>query len=493
MDGFLSEKKVKTLRGQIVTQALVEGEIQFPDGVELNKILNVTGEVEIKSVESQKSKVLLGGKIKLDIIGEDKKGELVSFTSWAGLEHEIEAECADEGTLASVKTLIQSFNTNLNENSISLSVVVDIDCTVFGLEEIKGFSESEKIDDAEVKSEFFTSYDSFKIGGESFKLRDEVRISEIADVIYTSGYAKIERIDSNGGEVSVEGHIHANILYKNQENLHGIEEYTIPFSETIETQRSHENVFARGRIEKITARVIGEEFELASLEAQLRLEVFATEEDNILLSVDAYSPTVPFECEYENKTLLLEKQRLEETVTINESIELSQSQSEAERILWSSAQASNISASVSDSRLILEGILTLRALYVCKEGYFNTVKEDIPYRIERNITAKDQSIIRAEVLYADAKASTNGKNIDISFALSFDISIYEKEKVSVISKICECEQECVPHGIIICSPLKNETLFDVGKRFKISCNDLLKTDPQIADKIRDGKKIVLFI
>ncbi|MBQ2661291.1 MAG: DUF3794 domain-containing protein [Clostridia bacterium] len=493
MDGFLSEKKVKTLGGQIFTQALVEGEIPFPDSVELKKILEVKGEVEIKSVEVQKSKIALFGKIKLDIIGEDKKGELVSFTSWAGLEHEIDSECARDNSTASVRTIIQSIDTSINEASIALNTVVDIECTVCSLEDIKAFSEGEKIDDAEVKSEFFTSCDSFRIGGESFKLRDEVRINEISEVIYTSGYALVDKIHSNGAEVSVEGRINAYILYKDQNGMHAAHECTVPFGETLETQKAYDNVFARGKIEKITSRVIGEEFELASVEAQLKLELFATEENSILLSADAYSPSIPFECEYENKTLLLEKQRIEETVVINESLELSESQSEAERILWASAQASNINAEVSNSKLILEGILTLHTVYVSREGYFNTLKEDIPYRIERNITVNDTSIVRAEVLYVDSKASTNGKNMDVSFTVAFEVNLFEKQDVSVISKICECEQREVPHGIIICSPLKDETLFDVGKRFNISCNDLLKTDPQIADKIRDGKKIVLFI
>ena len=493
MDGFLSEKKARCLKGRINTQALVEGEIPFPDGIELKKILDLAGEVEIKSVEVKNSSIALQGKIKLDIMGEDKKGELVSFTSWAGLEHEMEAECACNNSTASVKTLIQSFNTSLNENAVSLNAVVDIECTVFSLEEIKAFSENEKIDDAEVKSEFFTSCDSFRIGGESFKLRDEVRINGISDAVCTNGYVFVERTNVSGENVSVEGHIKAYILYKNQSNLHGIEEYTIPFSETLEVQGKYENVFARGKIEKITARVIGEEFELASVEVQLKIEAFATEENSILLSVDAYSPSVPFECEYEKKTLLLEKQRLAETVTVNESFPLSESQSDAERILWASAHASNINAEVSNSKLILDGILTLRAAYVCPEGYFNTLKEDIPYRIERNITASDARNGEAEILYVNPSVSINGRNVDVSFTVSFEASLYEEKEVSVISKICECEQKETAHGIIICSPSSGETLFDVGKRFNISCNDLLATDPQIAEKIRDGKKIVLFI
>ncbi len=493
MDGFLNGQKVKTLKGRTQTQALVQGEIPFPDGVVIRKLLDCTGEVEISNVHTAEQTVKTEGKIRLDIVCEDGDGQLVSFTSWAGLEHEITAEFAQEGNEASLQAVIQNLDTHLKEDTIGLNAVVDLDLVVTSTDEVKNSDDMQRPDDTEVKSEFFTCLNTFKIGGENFRIRDELKIKDISNVVYARGYCEADKVIGNGTDAELEGHIVVHILYMDKNGEYKLTQHIIEFTQTVETKGNCEDIFARCSIEKLTARVIGEEFELVAVEALLKAEVFACMENNIALPVDAYSPKVPFECENKKMNLLLEKRCFTQTETFTETVSIREDMKEAERLLFCSAASNSANAVVTDGKIIIEGVLNLKIVYVCENGIFHTFAEDIPYRIERDAEVEEGTLSRVKVLYADAVGSGRDRTFDICFKLMFDIQLYNNESAGVIDKLCECEKKDVPHGIIIYSPGENETLFDIGKRFQISCKSLLEADENITDKIRDGKKIVLFI
>lgn len=495
MDGFFNEQKVKTLRGRTQTQALIQGEIPFPDGVVLKKLLDCKGEVELTSISCVENAVKLEGKIKLDIVCEDAQNKLISFTSWAGLEHEIAEEFIQSGNEASVQALIQNLDTHLKEDVIALNAIVDLDCTVTSADGIKCNDDIQKNEDTEVKSEFFTYSNSFKIGGESFRIRDELKIKNVSEIVCISGYCAMDDINKDGTQVEAEGNIHTHILYVDKNGEYGLWHHEFEFKQLIETSGVYEDIFFRCSIKELKARVIGEEFELAAIEAQIQVEIFAVEENRLSLPVDAYSTKTAFECEVEKMNLMLNKKRFTLFETFKETVNISEGMDDATQLLWSDASVNSINSTVVDGEITIEGILNLKAVYICNNGMFHMLTEDVPYRIQKRLEVSDGKTASVEILYADAVGNleSDGRSFEISFNLMLDIQLYDVCNVGVISKICECEKKDVKHGIIIYSPGENETLFDIGKRFGVSCKSLLEADENITDKIKEGKKIVLFI
>ncbi|MBQ9832551.1 MAG: DUF3794 domain-containing protein [Clostridia bacterium] len=493
MELFFNEQKVKKVQGHTVTQALVEGEIPFPEGTEIRKLLDCMGEVETESVNVSEGTVSISGRIKLDFICEDTEGEMLSFTSWAGLEHEISIDGAEKGMEAEISISLQSLDTRLKEGVIVLTAVVDIDCKVVAGEALKTMYKIDAVEDTQFKTEVFTCFDTFKIGGGLFRIRDEINALNISSVIYASGNVVFNDIKTEGIEALITGNLLVDLLYLDKNGEYRSDLYTLPFNETLETEGNYSNISCNGKVEKINVRVIGEEFDLAAVETQVRIEAFACQENRVSLPVDAYSPSCAFECEKENVRLLLNYPNSVFNDTFTEIVNIPEGMAEAARVLWCSASASVTSTNTENGILTVDGVLFLRSVYQCEKGILHSFSEDIPFRSENKVSVPDGTEAEVKVLNVCTSCSGNGKSIEVTFDLTFCAKMYSMTKASIVSGIRECEAREVPHGIIVYAAGEHESLFDIGKRFNVSCNRLLETDPDICEKLRDGKKIILFV
>lgn len=465
------------MAGCTSAQAVVEGDIPIPSGRSAQAILLSMGEVTVTGSEVRDGLVVMEGRVRVQLVCSDAQGQY-GFSSGAAFRHTITAQEARSNMGARVFASLQSLEVRLSgpDNGISLTAVVDISLRLTDASGVKALSGIFGAPDLELLKRPLScvsaSYEEHAV-----HTRDEADAGEIVEVLCCDAQAGLN--DRAGY-----GTLYVSALVRDASGSLRGESYEFTFEHDLQDAVSV-------RVDSIYARCMSEDFKTLVFEAQLTVTAVCASMLEHSVPTAAYSPCLPFEPVTERVCFLSYAGRLEECCTITESVALAPGLPAIHHAAYASCRAGVTSSGVSGGKLYIEGLLFTNMIYHTDTGaYFSTV-EDVPFSLALPAPEADTADLDVRCI-ACVKGSTADR-IRVEYTLFVCAELWSMPACSVVTGIEASEPAPVPHGIIVYFALEGETLFEVGKRFRMPTARIREANPEAGDTLASGERLMLIV
>lgn len=505
--------KIDQTIGKDEIQALVEGEILLEDNKpNIDKVLTVDGDVKVKETRMMKDKVIVSGIVNFKVLytAEEEKQPIHSLNALTDFEEEIELQGAEEGMIADIKAYIEHIDYRLLEGTkISVKAVVDIEGKVSvgnsidivknisGAESLQILKESIKYDDV------IGTNTSTTIVKEAFEIDED--LPDIVDILRVDVNAYERETTVVEGRVIVAGLVECSIMYfgDDEENRINYLRREIPFTHFVELSNAQKDAMSDVRLETSDVSYEAKEdingnMRIIDVEAMVEIGAKVYEQRQKEVTVDTYST---------NKKLNVKKQE----VNITENIGHNVSKEIVKGIVNVSEEDENINSvynvnvkpiltdyRIVEEKVIIEGFLGVDMLYQGEEsGEIKNIKQEVPFKSYVDIEGVDEGM-ESEIKIAldDVRFNkVNQQEVEVEATVKANISVNRIKKINIVTEVEELSDEIDKTdrpSITIYIVQKDDTLWDIAKRYNTTVEELIQTNDIInPENIMPGEKIII--
>ena len=346
---------------------------------------------------------------------------------------------------------------------------------------------------------------------------EEIDIHVSHDIELDSGYPQAEEIilcrvepspcevRMRGSEANIRTDMQIYCIYRTEEGNYFCADKKITLEKTIPDLTPDIEWTSRacaGTVDaKIASNAYGER-KIIELDFDYDLEMTAVKNIEIKTVCDMYS--TEYECQpvFDNIPVTVFKRSYQTNVTVNASVNRSESDSEKVRSVFTGnvfINDKNTEYQKDKNKLITDG--TAEITLVCEndalvenEPLFRSVTFKFPFKCE--IDAGDDlsdNELSVELAVTDSKFRADSQNLYADFELTVRVSALGKTNLHYLASI-ELDKEIpVQHShapITLCYPSGKETLWDISKYYKITSESIMTANELSSDDI-STKKVIL--
>lgn len=497
--------RIEELRGKENIQALVETEIYLnPSKADLNKVLWTDGTVEILSTKVIMDRIVVSGVVKFKIVYKSKEEEnnIYTMDSNADFREEIEIPGITETMSATIISNIEYIEEEiLDERKLSLKALVSLEGKVEevnNIEIIKDINEKNNLQilkETIKYKEIYGRETSYAIVKETFEIGEEN--PAIEEILKMSIQAYENEATVADDRIIVSGMVNAKVIYYGENRIDTVEE-EIPFNHFLEIP----GAIAESQEELIIEVVEGNyelleneagELKILSLEVKLRISGIAFSENQKALIVDAYSTKEEVNIEREEINLI---ENVKSTIH-KENIVKDLTQYKIKEIYNIIGSPSIIDTRIQDNELIVEGILSLKGIYlddITEE--ISTFREEIPYKYYLPLEEKViDPLIDVSLNLETIKVDTSKDDFIVEAAIKHKVKINRNRVLSVINLIEETgdiiDKRNRP-SITIYIVQRDDILWNIAKRYNTTVEEILQANENLnPNNIMPGEKIII--
>lgn len=467
----------KTLESQSVI------EIRFSD---MGEITSLSTQVWQSSLEISSGRVNYGGRVVLSVAYVGDSGAICRMQKGGEFAHFIDDEILVPSMSGQCSLKVKK-TTLRREGSICIvSVVISSEISIFAREERKVIT---SLDGAFVKTEKVNFYDNIPFSGE-IELEDEFDCVA-GDILITQAKPIVISSTARGGFVEIEGEIYLNILAV-RDNQPISFDRIIPFKAETTCEESDSGststAFAEIKDLSIDAKVVEEKESCdAFLTATLSIYGCLSKMQEVEIITDAFSASNELECAF-----------IEENFLKGADIKVY-----SERVSGQCSVKAKVDYTCAFKACVLP------------EVDFSPTEQGIGGAITATlIFEQNGELVSSEITlpFEVALSGTVAEKSEICVAVS-GISIRQREEgeceCQALLKICSKSMEsvCVRYpievnegkkidgetaAISVCMPEKDATIFEIGKRLKVSPDEILKTNPDLKFPLSDDDRIIIY-
>lgn len=499
IDQLIKKKKV---------DSLVEGEITLPDHKpKIEKLISLDGEVEVTNQLLREDTLIVTGLVKfktLYITEEDEEQAIHSLETKTDFREEIELDEAYDAK-ASVSAQIEHIEyTKLTDKKIGIKTVIDLEAVleeqgiVDIIKDVEGSEGIQKRQEIVKYSELIASTKTKNTVKETFELEESS--GDVLDILKIDTRAVVTESRVVDGKVIVAGNLNCFILYYvdgMEEKLDYIKE-EIPFTHFAEVTGAEENMDYSLDLDVIDVNYdvrgdINGNLRIIDLETVVTIDAKVYTESEKEIITDIYSTVKKFDVKNESLNLgeTLEKHNIEEQLK-----QVVETKSEMVRLCNVSAKPLITDKRILDEKVIVEGIVKLDLIYIAKNDSLDVLKSEVPFKTYVDVDKSDKEIeieVRNEIIEINYN-KLNDKEVEIEVTLTNKININTIKKLVIAKEVKELD-ELIDNkersSITIYMVQKNDTVWDIAKRYSTTVEDITSTNDIEEDNLIVGEKIII--
>lgn len=482
-----AERTVRSLSEQV----RVTGEMPSPDGRVVSNVLASSAQVYIENASPSDGVIDLDGRIVVTMTALDPDGRPFSFESGASFSHRIETDEASIGMQAEITPRIQELNVSPSENGAKLDASIDLMVSVISCIPIRAIDGVSGLSDLEMKTREIRHMRKRSLGSAFVRMREELAADGIEDVVSADGIIAVRDVACDQGAATISGVISVSAVTIDQNAHMGQLVRQVPFREKINMDPCDGEVFCSAKIDSIALRALGEEFSLISMEAGVTFSLWSAEETMITIPSDAFSPSVGFDCLYDEMILRDTIGKISLQTNIKESIALPENAPELEALLFMSARPIVTDSVAENGELTVNGVLVTTSVYESTSGGIRYFSEDIPFSSVMEARGANSSAVRAECIVS--ASGIGDRSIQAQYSLIIEAELYKLEPVRVAVGLAEHELPPKSPGMIICLASEGEEVYDIAKRCQVSCESVRSLNPGLEEPFSEGERLMLLV
>lgn len=506
--------KIDQTVGKDSIKALIEGEVLLPETKpEIVKVLAIDGDVEVTSSKLVQDKIIVNGFVKFRIMynSNDENQMVHSIDSSTDFREEIEIEGINDQMTAEVKANIEHIDYELiNEAKIEVKAVLEIlgkaktNNSIDIVKDISGEKGLQVLKEKIRYKEIIGANSTSALVKEAFELKDEM--PDILDVLRTDAKVVEKETKVVDDKVIVAGIVQCGIMYIGDDDNNRINyvNHEIPFTHFVEMAgvQKDMNCSLSLKLDDINYDVkedIEGNIRVIDVESLVKVDARVYEYKDKEVTVDAYST---------NKKLNVNKQE----ILITENIKQITSESVVKGVINTSEEGIKVNnvyhidskSTITDYRtmenkLIIEGFLDLSMVFNDRSSEpVKIIKYQIPFKNYVDMEEVDDSEIDIEIdnIIKDIKyEKINETEVEVEVLTQNNININRIKKFSIVTKAVETDEEIDMESrpsITIYIVQKDDTLWDIAKRYNTTTEELIKTNEILSpENIMPGEKLII--
>lgn len=463
-----------------------------PDGKGAIEIVSIKTKMTADEVFVNTDEITLKGRIKADVTAEGTDGGLFSYESFADYSHLIKVEGAAPGMTAEIRPMIQSLSAFPDKDGARIDADIDLDVMLVSDLPIKVTDGIIGVPDLEMKTKTASCSKRSVIQRTRLRMREEIAAEDAAEVISSEGLISVKDISVEQGSVTVNGVIAVSGVIRNKNEKLSQKTDLIPYHEKISIDGGHEDIICEAVIDSLYMRAVGEEFGIISVEAEALFTLYEISKKDYGIPVDAFSPSIGFDCLYEDFDMISCLGRNETAAVIKESLTIPNGTTASATPLIVSAEPVITESMISGDSIEITGVLITKAVFETTEGRIDSVQEDVPFTVYVD-SVSGCELPAAEVSCVASITGYSERNLSVQYNISVGVWMYKTEKISVITGLAEKERKDRKSGLIVYFASEGEDFFDAAKKCGVPCAEITELNQDVVSPFEEGEKLLALV
>ncbi len=501
--GMLKAERMAQVAG---AQALVEGEISPPAmKQDMESILSVQANVIVSSSEVVEEKILLEGTVSFFVVYMDQEGIIDGFESATSFRYGLDANQAAPGMYAEVNaSVVHTEYMQLDKKRISAKAVVSLNAVLLEKMEIGAAEGVVDVNDIQMLKETISVPYVSARGKSLFNIKEDVKLYQgmplVSHIVGQTAVATIKNAFIDMDKVAVEGDIKINVLYVGVDEQMALQQaqYSLPFEHmlALEAQAGEGKVVSKvdvGETYIQLAEQDGEQY--FKVEMMLTVSADIMKEQNAEVIKDVYSPTLglmPLSEEISMRALLTStnaKSSLRETVSLQSGMPM------IGKTLMAFSTPNILSSYAADDKVYIEGVMDTTIVYITREDIIKSFVTQVPFMMDYDVSGANEGMyVDAAILVENVNVSGSGDEVELKYNIDGQIKVFYVNSQNIVCDVEEVEKEDVAGGITIYFADRDESVWDVLKKFNTTIEALSKYNGPLSerDKLGEGQKILIY-
>lgn len=343
-----------------------------------------------------------------------------------------------------------------------------------------------------------------------FRIKEEMTLPanypNIFQLLWNNINLQDVEFKTSDGRLMLQGDINAVFLYEGEGEDHPIRSFetTIPFNGSLECHGCKDGMIPAISYnlsqQELTIRpdFDGEERNIL-MELVLDIGMSIYEEENVDVISDLYGVTKEVETVAAAANLKRLLTRVLGKYKLNERIRVKNDSGAILQLLYSEGNVTVDSQEVVEDGILLKGNLTVKLVFVTGDDTmpFRGVQQQIPFQYTLEvpgIEADNQSQILPTVEQLRV-SMLDGEEMDVKAVLCFSTVVFQNINVDLLKQVTVSDidgaKKSILPGIAIYVVREGDNLWNIGKRYYVSVDDLRKWNDLNSDMIKPGQKLLI--
>ena len=489
-----------------VTQAMADGDVIVPDiKPDILKLIEVNSDACITDKYIENGRLVICGRVNYKVlyVPDSEHEKIKSISASMEFRQVVDGGGADPDCRIMLRPTVERVEFSaVNSRKLRLRAIVHIEYEISRLcdMEISGDIDDENF---EKLCDTVSYEDTVDISEHDFTVRETIEIPNGAESVCEILKTDVRIYDTEykpvTGKVIVKGNLGICVLYTDTDCEVRFVEAELPFTEVLDADGVNEDTLC-----DIDYCVLGVmsgcepdtdgDMRHITLDIDMCASLKCTQSHRSPLLCDCYMPHMHTNCESEELSICVTKERPQMQSTIREIIELGENAPELKKVYNVMTNAVITKSELSKKKIICEGKVEAYILYLTDtaESPVYSHKKDIPfsYMIEcENDTDGLMCEIKAGVKHVSYNLNSGGE-VEVRCVLCIDCMLIKDEKINNISKVSVNERED-NRGIVIYFAREGERVWDIAKRYSVPVNSLNAHNEMDTDKIDKDRKLFI--
>ncbi|MBQ2957504.1 MAG: DUF3794 domain-containing protein [Clostridia bacterium] len=494
--------EVEKLVGERQVQLPVRAEALVPGaGRESVSVLMADGFAAVTGSEAQAGRVVVSGDVFCQAayrLGQE--GGARALTAQAPFEQMVEIEGVTPKMSVQTDQTVDHVEAAYESGHMVFYVTVTIRVRVCSLDTVEAVSDIEGIGGVQKQTREICSAKLNAETSDSVELKDEVSLPAALNARVTLmqwAQPTVERAERDLGGVRVSGEVKAEALIASGVLTRPVAlvRYALPFEKLIslpdwiagEPEASAEVSRLRVTVDE------GGEGEESRLEIQcsLLLTVRMNGQDCVTVMTDVYSTgDVALEGETELLRLCAGEKRCTGQETIKNTLLLPEGAPAVGTVLAVRVHPAVSGWREESGRALAEGVLEASILYMqAGEEVLSSARAELPFSMQLSCLPGEGAWIKVAASDAEATALMSDR-LELRCLIRAQTAERLVTEAAVLTSVQAHEAQTLPAGIGICYPQKGDTLWSIGRKYRISEEEIRAANAGIA-QAEAGKPLLI--
>ncbi len=489
-------------------QKLVEGDVIVPDiKPDILKLLQTDALTTVTDKHIGDGCVDVKGKVDLTMlyIPDSEEERIKSIATSFDFEESIVNRGLSAADSAILNSYVERVEVNVvNSRKLKIKVVVAIEYELIKIAPLSLAVDTEECENVQVKRETVSVQNSVGVVESVFDIHEKAEIASGQESIEELLKYDIKISDCEhkpmGEKVILKGTLCVSVLYISKSGNIEFSESEIPFTEIVEIENLSESSYCDmdltvGECSVTTEEDTDGDMRIIDIEGSVNVCIKAVEDIEVDMIADCYEPYKSITVERENIMIDEIVSRPQTQNTIRDIIEINQDMPSVTGVYDVLAHPCAVNASITGNRVVCEGKIEAFILYISDSAQSPvcSIKKEIPFSYMIDDCPDGEMLtpkVKAEIKHIGYSLNAAGE-IELRIVLSLSANIIKQRSIDIISQVSGEENSEVCNGIIIYFVQKNDTLWNIAKKYCVPTQAIIDFNSLKEETLKEGTRLLI--
>jgi len=487
---------------EATSQAVVEGDVALPGGLrEETSVLSAEAMAVLEDTDVDEGEVEVEGKVTFHVLYTQGDPKLVSaLEASAEFSHDVSIAAAREGMIPMVTLSVEHVEATAQGGRMHLLAILRVHVRLYTDEPLAVVTGVQGMDGLMVKTKTLQSLSAAAAGAQDVLIREECELGsvlQITDTLYASAFASVQDVMGGEERATISGNILLEVTHRSQMPSRPIvvTRHTIPFEETLPLNGQQADSLSCDAVVKDVAVLSQEGAEEGSrtlrAEVLLHLTAHAAAARDVTLLLDAYTTTGDSLSPSALPVSRVIRHHQVHTAESGKLMLLLDGQPPARTPLKATLRPIVTDTTQERGKLNVEGMMEVTLLYMTDDSDIpRSWQTEEPFRMSFACEPCCPMALRLSPSNVEVAGITSDR-VEVKYILHLSLYDLLTQPETLVEDVQPLPAQPEEPGIVLCYSRPGETLWDIAKQYRVSCDALRRMNPDLEEG-KAGQQVILW-